>query len=262
MSRDTRTPTPEDLGIAPETPETEGYIEIEVKIVHTKSEHSTPEGLQKKIEALGGTLEIPRRMLEDVSFRREKKATREARTYILTLKDFKNQQGLERVLSLLGLKILRRDGNEIAVHTSGGSMPKRTVRLRRDGEQFVWGVKEPREEGKKFDERREEEVSVIRPRAVEEILNALGYTRDTERQKYRSTFRLDKTLVELNEGPKAPPWIEVEGDSAQKATSQDVFDTVDRLGYAKSDTAAISDADYYRMHGVNDEELRNLKFSQ
>lgn len=254
--------TPEQLSAQSEVREREKRIEIEVKIIRTKAEDTTPEGLQRKIETLGGTLEIPRRLLEDVSFRRYKKEARDARTYILALKDFKNQQDFERVCSLLGLKIARRNEDEIAVRTPGGPMPKRTIRLRRDGEQFMWGVKEPREQGKSFDERAEEEVVVMRPKAVDEILGALGYARDTKRQKYRTSFRLGKTHVELNAGPKAPPWIEVEAIASENATADDVFATVEQLGYTRADTAAISDADYYRRQGLSDEELRDLKFSQ
>lgn len=262
MSHDTRAPTPEDMKVTPKTREAEKHIEIEGKIIRTKAEDATPEGLQRKIAALGGVLEIPRRLLQDISYRREKKEAQDSRIYLLALKDFVNPDDLARVCALLGLTIIRRGENEIAVRTPGGQLPKRSIRLRRDGEQFIWGVKEPRAKGVKLDERAEEEVGVLRPGAVDEILGALGYARDAERQKYRTTYRLKKTLVELNEGPKAPPWIEVEGIGVEKSTADDVYATVKQLGYAEADCASLSDADYYRSHGVSEEELKCFTFAQ
>lgn len=229
-------------------------LEIELKIIRLRKEDWDAVRLQKRIETLGGRLDIPRRLLEDVSFKIPKDQTQGAATLTVACQDFANADDLRRVVSFLGLQ--EKENTEgVITAEKPDELPKRSVRARRDGEKIILSVKEPRTKGAAIDNRVEEEVSVTRPAAVQKILSACGYAPESPRQKYRTSFVLDNAHVELNEGPKAPPWIEVEAETEEK-----VLEIVQRLGYADTDIATFSDSEYYMHHGVPFEESRSLTF--
>lgn len=234
--------------------ETGQRLEIEVKIINLRQEDCDPAQLQKRIEALGGALEIPRRLLEDVSFKIPKDHTQGAATLTVACQDFANADDLRRVVALLGLH--EKESEEGAITAEKlDELPKRSVRVRRDGENVILSIKESCTKGAAVDNRVEEEVVVTRPEAVQEMLSTCGYAPESPRQKFRTSFVLDNAHVELNEGPKAPPWIEVEAETEEK-----VLEIVQRLEYADSDIATLSDSEYYMQHGVPFEESRSLTF--
>lgn len=225
--------------------------EIEVKIVNL----GDPQVFLDKVKALGGVLAKERRLLSDTGYKINKEVGSQKKSLDIILQNFGDAKQMEQMLQFLGLTITARTDKFVNAFKPE-VLPKRTVRLRQDGEKTVWTIKEPRTKGAKVDERQELEMAVSDPQATKQLLGDAGYIVTSERQKYRTTFQLGKALVELNEVPKVPPWAEIEA-----STQDGVLEAVRLLGYSQNDTAAISDKDYYRRHGLTDEEVEFLKFN-
>lgn len=230
-------------------------VEIELKVVDLGP---LPDFI-KKIEQSGAKLVVPRRLLHDEAFKLSKEfRSGEARSFFLPTDLSTDKVQLGHALEILGLKLNGESENKINLERPSGELPRRTTRLRRDGEQLYWTVKKRRKaDGATVDHRQEANVSISDPSAVSELLVGLGYKLNSVREKYRTSYDLAGALVEVNEGPVAPPWVEVEAED--EAT---VLNTITQLGYGLENTARISDAAYYRGHGVPEEKLRNLVFEQ
>lgn len=75
--------------------------------------------------------------------------------------------------------------------------------------------KGPRSAGGRAKSRREIQTHVAAPQAVEAMLTELGLARRLVLQKRRSTYRLGRCLVELDELPILGTFVEIEGASAR-----------------------------------------------
>ena len=75
--------------------------------------------------------------------------------------------------------------------------------------------------------RREVQTHFDTPGAVEDVLQALGHELVMSFQKRRTTYRLDRCLVELDELPMLGAFIEIEGPSERQ-----VFAIARKLGLA------------------------------
>ena len=224
--------------------------EIELKIVNL----GDPQTLAERIADLGGGIVRDRRPLQDMDFTLNQGRTHTNQEFEIALKDFPDPQRLRDALEFLGLEVVVENKDRLRIR-SKKIIPRRKARIRQDGKDISWTIKERRVKGLGIDDRVEIEVPLTDPQPALAILENTGYSLKSRAEKYRTTYQIGETLVELNEGPKAPPWVEIEGK-----TAADVFKTLQDLGYSQSDTAAISDAEYYRRHGVSDEELKDLKF--
>jgi predicted adenylyl cyclase CyaB len=248
--------------------------EIEVKIINL----GDPAEFIKRLEALGGVITRPRRLLRTLGFNlKSEKIEKSGSVFTFSSADFcaqgasalpTGQAGsggsnslseLISTLRYLGAKIDEDKDGQITI-----SMPKdikkfseRDARIRRDGEETTLTVKQKRKKGAEVDERVEKNVSVVNPQTAMNLLKYLGYEAAYEREKYRATYRLGKAVVELNESPLGAPWAEVEAESPEK-----VLKIVKLLGYAKADTAAISDGEYLRRQAISKEQAKNLVFNK
>jgi adenylate cyclase class 2 len=119
-------------------------------------------------------------------------------------------------------RVYDRDGGALA---AAGRM----LRLRRVGARAVLTAKAlPAEAEAGFKVRREEETEIPDADAMERALEAAGFEPVWRYQKYRTTWRLDGTVVTLDELPGAT-WLEIEGDPAR------IDAAARRLGFRRSD---------------------------
>ena len=102
-------------------------------------------------------------------------------------------------------------------------MPIRSARIRQDGEELFLTVKEKRQKGAEIDERTEVNVPISNIEAAKNLLGKIGYVLKRNQEKYRTTYKIGDTLVELNQGPKGLPWAEVEGESQEEVRKKRIL---------------------------------------
>lgn len=208
--------------------------------------------------------------------------------FSININDFGDKENLIRVIRLLGLDIAEDKQNPsvlIVSQTPGQTIKNRVCRLRKEDGELTLTVKSKRRQSKVrevlpnkedwqtagepaqvvsrenaplfIDDRKEQEVKVINEQAVLKILDYLGFSQKSIREKYRTTYRLGSALVDLNEGPTAPPWAEIEDSDPDR-----IKETLILLGYKTEDTGAISDSEYYILNGVDPKRANNMLFEQ
>lgn len=228
--------------------------EIEAKIVNL----GDPQDFVRKVKAAGGKEIIGRRLLRDFGFKQSKSKTpAEPVEFTINTAGFNDQETLQAALRFLGLEITAAGGDSLTVKTPV-QMPRRMVRVREDGDKVIFTTKEKRKKDVEYDDRVEIEVGLSRADVAQDLLARLGYHQDSLQEKYRTTFQMpDGVIVELNEGPQAAPWAEIEVERPEQ-----ILATAQKLGYTQQDLAGISDKEYYRRQGVSDEELKRLVFKR
>lgn len=225
--------------------------EIEVKILDI----GDVEAMRQKIVSLGATLVRERRLLRDQSYNRPKHSDAVTQTITVSTASVHDPDRFKGMMEFLGLRIIGEQDGEMQLECPA-ELPKRSARLRRDADTLTFTIKEPRNREQLIDDRIELETSLQDPGGVIELLQRMGYQVRSEREKYRTSYDLNGTLIEINEGPAGKPWLEVEGPS-QEAVQQ----VVGLLGFQPQDMANISEGDMYERHGVPEEQIRRLKFS-
>lgn len=226
------------------------------------------EHLTDKIIAIGAELKKPKRLIQDLTFSQPKKPAKAGDSrqqnslgLEVDLTDFKvsdKYQDLENLiglLNLLGLKNLWRLENKILADV--GHLERKNCRLRKDGDEISFDVKEPRQKEQAYDKRSERSVKALNPEGVKALMRKLGYTKENTSEKMRTTFQKGNCLIEINEGPfeGVPPWIEIEGPEIAE-----ILKVARELGYSEGDFSAISDRKYYMNHGIGKERLSNISF--
>ena len=230
-----------------------GAREIELKIVNL----GDPAKFLERVRALGGVLVKDRRLLHDEDFSLSRKRERVAsEAAVVSVAEVQDLEKLRRALSLLRVEVVS-EGEKEWVLKRPERMKRRMVRLRNDGGQLDFTVKQLRKKDAEIDNRAEEETGLLDDKGLRQWLIGFGYKADTVREKYRTTYHIGETVVDLNEGPVAPPWAEIEGPS-----EEEVFRMVELLGYEKKDTAAISDGDYYKSQGIDKARLKRMVFEE
>ncbi len=236
-----------------QTPEKKEDFEIEVKIINL----GNPELLINKLEAIGAELEIPKRRIRDEYFNLHEGSLPEfienKEIKLAGITDFVN---LDKIFNFLGFNIVNKSPS---FWTINRTLPpeRRTIRIRMDDKKYVWTVKNPRTKGHSHDERTEINVDINDPKDAQNILSLLGYEPKLISEKDRITYSLNDCLVEINYGPMATPWGEIEGPSKDK-----IFETAKILGYGNEDLASMSDGDYYKAQGVKKKQLKEMTFDK
>lgn len=228
--------------------------EIEVKIVNL----GDPQAFLQRIVDAGGELVIDRRLLHDEDFKlpTDPSAVSRPEQFPVPKAAVQDAEQLKAVLAYLGVSVAEEDDQTVVFRNPAEPMT-RMVRIRQDSGAVILTVKDVRTKGVAIDDRAEMEVPFTDAGASASVVAQTGYVPKSVKEKYRTTYTLGAAHVELNEGPEAPAWAEVEGPDAQT-----VWDTVARLGYTPEDTAAISDAMYYQRHGVPEERIRRMVFDR
>lgn len=127
------------------------------------------------------------------------------------------------------------------------------IRLRDDGEKTTLTVKEIEHDN--IDGTREIEIVVDNFDKTNLLLNKLGFFHKAYQENKRTSYKLGDVEIEIDSWPKIPPYLEIEGKSAQK-----VKKVVKLLGFDLSQTTSINTEDIYKKHGLNLYDFKELKF--
>ena len=119
------------------------------------------------------------------------------------------------------------------------------LRVRRNGEMIEMGFKGRREDNTDFKIVEEVEYEISDATAATRLLEHLGYTPTLHHTKYRTTYTHGSTLVEIEECPGVPPYLEIEG------TEEAIRTTVADLGYIWEDTTNIGGVAVYTHYGLD-----------
>jgi adenylate cyclase, class 2 len=228
-------------------------LEIEIKVVNLGS----PEVLIAKILSLGGKLVKPKRRIQDTSFNLSKdNYLQVSEKTTLNITGIENLDDLHKMLDFLGLNIVKKENGGLVV-TRKEVLPRRTMRIRNDGGILEWTAKEKREKNATHDEREELNVVIKSDASLVDFLEEVGYLKKNISEKDRESYEFNECLVEINYGPMAKPWAEIEGPSREK-----IFETAKILGYAESDLSSMSDQRYYESQGISKDQLQNMVFNK
>jgi len=85
------------------------------------------------------------------------------------------------------------------------------LRLRQEGKKIFFTFKKLREKSK-FRVADEYQVEVNDYKTMEDILAGLNFVLLNHREKYRTTFKLGRAMIEIDEYPKIPVFLEIEAN--------------------------------------------------
>jgi len=127
------------------------------------------------------------------------------------------------------------------------------IRLRDDGQKITLAIKEITNDN--IDGTKELEIKVDDFTKTNELLEKLGYKNKGYQENKRTTYELDGVEIDIDEWPKIPPYMEIEGK-----TKEEVEKTVKKLGYTMNDTTGINNIKIYKKYGINLDKIKTLKF--
>ncbi|MFI6155312.1 class IV adenylate cyclase [Kitasatospora sp. NPDC051170] len=131
--------------------------------------------------------------------------------------------------------------------------PGAWVRLRDTGSDVTLCVKEIHSDA--IDGVTETETSVGDFDTTNAILGKLGYRPKAYQENRRSSWALGGAAVEIDRWPLIPPYLEIEGDSAEH-----VHATALELGLPLDELTSENTAKVYRRYGIDIEAIPRLTF--
>lgn len=123
------------------------------------------------------------------------------------------------------------------------------LRLRLIGDRGEIAYKDKRrsEDGFKIVEETETHIQDVA--AMEKILRKLGLDSKYDREKIRISFKKGNVKFEIDQYPKIPTYIEMEGPK------EEITPAVEWLGYAMSDTTDMTATQVLKSYGVDPSSL-------
>jgi adenylate cyclase class 2 len=146
-------------------------------------------------------------------------------------------------------KLLRRYVYDIVP----GDM-SRWLRLRDTGNEATLCVKQIKSDA--IDGTDEVETTVGNFAVTNELLSLLGFSPKSYQENRRTSFTLDGARLELDEWPRIPPYLEIEGDSYEH-----VVRVARLLGYAESQLTGENTIKVYARYGIELANISDLRFS-
>ena len=126
------------------------------------------------------------------------------------------------------------------------------LRLRKYGNKIEINFK-TKNKDKNFLINDELETEVKDYETMEKIIKKLGLIIITHREKKRTSFILGKVKIEIDENPKIPAYIEIEGEK------KDVKNMVELLGFRMEDTCNLTTSQVLKSYGVNPDFIKFKK---
>lgn len=133
-----------------------------------------------------------------------------------------------------------------------GDMSK-WIRLRDTGTETTLCVKEIRSDA--IDGTLEVETAVGDFAATNDLLGMLGFKPKSYQENRRTSFILGDVQLELDEWPKIPPYLEIEGE-----TKEDVVRVAGLLGYPEDRLTGENTIKVYARYGIDLTAISELKF--
>jgi predicted adenylyl cyclase CyaB len=118
-------------------------------------------------------------------------------------------------------------------------------RIRKDGEKVEVTYKINRNQDDGFRKAEEIQTTVGDFETMQNIILALGFVPTQYQEKKRTTYSLCKTLVEIDELPNIPAYIEVEGEE------KNISEVVQLLGFLPEEISTLSASDVLRHYNVD-----------
>lgn len=147
-----------------------------------------------------------------------------------------------------GPKLMRRHVYDIVP----GDMSK-WIRLRDTGTETTLCVKEIRDDG--IDGTLEVETVVGDFAAANELLGMLGFKPKSYQENRRTSFAIGKVQLELDEWPRIPPYLEIEGESRD-----DVVRVARLLGYDEDQLTGENTIKVYARYDIDLPSIPDLRF--
>ncbi|GLW53724.1 class IV adenylate cyclase [Kitasatospora phosalacinea] len=132
--------------------------------------------------------------------------------------------------------------------------PGAWLRLRDTGSGVTLCVKEIHSDA--IDGVTETETAVGDFETTNALLEKLGHRPKAYQENRRSSWRLGGAAVEIDEWPLIPPYLEVEGDSAEH-----VYATVAALGLPLAGLTSENTTRVYHRYGIDIEAIARLTFA-
>ncbi|MGW5349503.1 class IV adenylate cyclase [Streptomyces sp. NPDC004031] len=127
------------------------------------------------------------------------------------------------------------------------------VRLRDTGSEITLCVKEIHSDA--IDGVAETETTVGDFDVMNALLGKLGYRPKAYQENRRSSWSLNGAAVEIDEWPLIPPYLEIEGNSADH-----VHATARALGFPLTELTSENTTKVYRRYGIDIEAIARLTF--
>jgi adenylate cyclase class 2 len=131
------------------------------------------------------------------------------------------------------------------------------IRLRDNGERVTLAIKKIHNDN--IDGTKEISIVVDDFEKTNLLLNKLGFFHKAYQENKRISYLLDDVKIEIDFWPKIPPkippYLEVEGKSAQE-----VEKVVKLLGFDSSQTTSIGVTKMYQRYGIDIDKFKELKF--
>jgi len=123
------------------------------------------------------------------------------------------------------------------------------LRLRKVNETVELCYKQKIQGNETFKIEEETETTVNDFDITQKILLSIGLEEKRHREKKRTSFTLNNTKIEIDEYPKIPPYIEIEG------SEEEIEKTLGLLGFTLEDTCTLTATDVIKQYGENHEFL-------
>ncbi|MFK0096769.1 CYTH domain-containing protein [Streptomyces sp. NPDC091040] len=158
-----------------------------------------------------------------------------------------------RILGAGGVEATPRRLMRRYVYDTIPPVPGRWVRLRDTGDSTTLCVKEITTDA--VDGTRETEVVVDDFTEAAALLHLAGLVPRGYQENRRTSYRLDAVRLEIDEWPRIPPYLEIEGDDAEQ-----VWEAAAALGLPPDRLTSLNTTKVYALYGIDLDVISDLRF--
>lgn len=133
------------------------------------------------------------------------------------------------------------------------NQPDAWIRLRSDGNKTALTYKNFKSDS--IDGMQEIEVSVDSLEVANELLEAIGFKASKYQENKRLLFTNDEIEISIDEWPKIPPYIEIEGKNLKI-----VEEYISKLGFKDKQQTSKPTSAIYEMNGLDIDSYTRLTF--
>jgi adenylate cyclase class 2 len=139
------------------------------------------------------------------------------------------------------------------VYDTAPAVAGRWIRLRDTGTEVTLCVKEISSDA--IDGTRETETTVGNFETAHALLGRIGIAPRSYQENRRDSWLLDGVRLEIDSWPLIPPYLEIEGDSAE-----DVWAAAKRLAIRRDELTSENTTKVYARYGIDLDTISDLRF--